>query len=62
MIQDRCLVSTKIKLKVIYALSNGYDAHHLWKRVIPETTPVSTFCDTFHVFIVDEHKDFASDT
>jgi len=24
----------------------------------PQTTPISTFCIAFHIFVVDEHRDF----
>jgi len=29
-----------------------------WVTSNPQTTPISTFCVAFHIFIVGEHKDF----
>jgi len=53
MVQDRCIVSIKVKQEVI-----GDIAGDLGSPLTPENTPISTFCVAFHIFVVDEHRDF----
>jgi len=51
-VQDRYIAYVKIEQEVIGALLNGDIA-----TSNPQTTPNSTFCIDFHIFIVGEQRD-----
>jgi len=48
-------------LEIICSLSNGYVGNNLGRPLTPQTTPVSTCCVAFHIFIVGECRDFKFD-
>ena len=54
-VQDRCMVSIKVKQEVVCALSTGGIAHDF---ECPRTTPFSAFCTDIHCFVTGEPGDF----
>ena len=50
MVQDRRIVS----VKVVCTLWNGYVADDLGWSLRPKTTPISTYCIAFHIFMMDK--------
>jgi len=56
-VQDKCIVSIKVKKEVVCALSNG-DIAGDPMTPNPQTTSISTFWVAFRIFVVGEHRDF----
>jgi len=52
------IVSVKVEQEVVYSVSNDYAADDLGWTIIPQTTPISTFCVVYHIFVVGEHRNF----
>ena len=53
-VQDRRMVSIKVKQEVVCALSNGDIAVDL---ECPQTTPFSAFCTAIQTFVTAEPRD-----
>jgi len=47
MVQDRCIVSVKVELEVVCALTNCYVANDLGGPIIPQTTQILEFLSLF---------------
>ena len=59
-VQDRCMVSIKVKQEVVCALSNGDIADDLECPLTAHCvfTPFSAFCTAIHSFVTGEPRDF----
>jgi len=57
-VQDRRIVSIKIKQEVVCALSNGYVSDDLGWPVTPQTTPIFAFFIAFRIIVVTKRRDF----
>jgi len=57
-VQDKHIVSVKVDQEFLGALSNGDIADDLGSPLTPHTSPNSTFCVVFHIFIEGKPRDF----
>jgi len=52
MVQDRCIVSGSHMCSIEW-----WHCRWPWVTCNPQTTPISTFCVAFHIYVVGEHRD-----